>query len=105
MRFADVMRMADYWVEEPPISILYKAVHFRQEGQEEDNGLQPNLMVQDYERLPESLKYAVRKSWLKRNPGKTEEDFHQVKREKEKTKWMPLLEEARRKKKMEQHAR
>lgn len=95
MRFSDAMRMADYWVMEPPISYLYFRSNFNTEKQDESSGLPPGFKSVPYGQLAPPLQLAVRRTWLKRNAGKTEDDFFKAQKEQGMKKFGSKLEEAR----------
>lgn len=93
MEFLDVLKMADYWNLEPPLSMLYRHAHFKTE--EQSSGISPTLSSTNYHTLPAQLKQAVRSAWLRRNPGKSEKDFFKALKARALEKWGKRLEEAR----------
>lgn len=99
MRFADVLKMATYWGENPPFNELYYATHFRAPSTEQGDRVTPNFKAATpYAQLSPFLQDAVRRSWLLRNPGKTEKDFFAHLKENAKAKYADRLAEARKKK-------
>lgn len=96
--FLSAMKLAEYWGLEPPLPFLYMKAHFK-EGEQQDDSMQPNLDGKPYGQLPAALQYSVRKTWLRRNPGKTEADFFKAVKKKTDAKYAARLEEARKKKK------
>lgn len=95
MRFLDALRMAEFWVIEPPFSYLYYRSHFQQADEEKPGAMQPILQGVPYAQLSEGLKESVRKTWLRRNPGKTEADFFKAQKDNVFKKYQQKLEDAR----------
>ena len=94
MRFSAAMKMADYWSMEPPFSYLYYVKHFKA-NEDDSSGLPPGMKATPYHQLAPALQYAVRRTWLKRNPSKTEADFFAAQKAKTDEKYADKLAEAR----------
>lgn len=93
--FLTVMKMADFWAIEPPFSFLYYRTHFKTEEEASPNAIQVNLPANSYDTLSPSVQYTVRKTWMRRNPGKSEVDFFKALRKKKNEEYAMKLEESR----------
>jgi hypothetical protein len=102
IEFLDVLRMADYWALEPPVSYLLK-VHWGFGRQEEDDtdGLVDRVMPRNFTPfhiLPQPIKGLTIARYLRLNPGKTEGDFFKQLETKRMERYADRLKEAREKK-------
>jgi hypothetical protein len=81
--FVSAMKMAEYWSIEPPLTMLYRVAHFKQEEKRKAMNVIPQTGAsKPWSKQPPHIKAAAVALWLERNPGKTAEDF-EAQRDKE----------------------
>jgi hypothetical protein len=95
MPMPSVLKMADFWRLEPPFAFMYRVRFFKREESADPNAISPVFGTGNYHKLPKHLQNAVRASWIKRHPGKTDSDFLKAVKAKALEKYGKKLEEAR----------
>jgi hypothetical protein len=99
MVFPDVLKMSEYWAAEPPVSYMYRKVHFKENEVKKGTNLIPQTQpARSFNKLPEYLQKALVSDWLRLHPGKTEADFHKQREAQVKKQYAGRLAEARKKK-------
>jgi hypothetical protein len=100
LEFPTVLRMADYWNLEPPLSYLTRVYWgFGRKEEEAADGLHilPRHIT-PFQKLPKPIQQLHIARWLRLNPGKTENDFFKHLQAKRLERFGDALKEARTKK-------
>lgn len=98
MELPTALKMADYWVIEPPLSYLTRLYwgFGKREDLNELAGM-PGMNATPFHQLPQPLQRLMKESWLRDHPGKDEKDFFKNLEQKRLEQYHEQLQKAREK--------